>query len=102
MNSTLEAGNLINQLDPYHPVSLVLNCYDYYFEEYTQGATILMHVSILLAYSPDSEHNTDSSSSNRIPTRSVSTLLSPPSGVHRVTPLMETAAATTVMGISAI
>lgn len=46
MNSTLEAGNLINQLDPYHPVSLVLNCYDYYFETYTQGATILMHVSI--------------------------------------------------------
>jgi len=41
-NSTRLAGDLINKLDPYHPVSLVLNCYDYFFEVYTQGASIIM------------------------------------------------------------
>lgn len=30
-------ANLINSLDGYHPVSLVLNCQDYYFKEYTSG-----------------------------------------------------------------
>jgi len=42
-SSTLDAGNLITSLDPYHPVSLVLNCFDYDFETYTQGASIIMH-----------------------------------------------------------
>jgi len=41
-NSTKQAGDLIEALDPYHPVSLVLNCFDYFFEEYTQGASVIM------------------------------------------------------------
>lgn len=41
-NSTKQAGDLINSLDPYHPVSLVLNCFDYFFEEYTQGASVIL------------------------------------------------------------
>jgi hypothetical protein len=34
--------NLIKSLDPYHPVSLVLNCGNYHFDEYSQGADILL------------------------------------------------------------
>ncbi|KAI0042750.1 hypothetical protein FA95DRAFT_1563995 [Auriscalpium vulgare] len=33
---------LLNILDPYRPVSLVLNCYDYFFTEYSTGTSILM------------------------------------------------------------
>ncbi|KAK3325588.1 hypothetical protein B0H66DRAFT_129525 [Apodospora peruviana] len=32
------AYDLIRQLDPYHPVAVVLNCQNYYFQEYTDGA----------------------------------------------------------------
>lgn len=35
-------ANLINSLDGYHPVSLVLNCQDYYFKEYTTGTDIIL------------------------------------------------------------
>ena len=31
LSATVDTYNLINQLDPYHPVSLVLNCQDYYW-----------------------------------------------------------------------
>lgn len=31
LNATVTTYNLIQELDPYHPVSLVLNCQDYYF-----------------------------------------------------------------------
>ncbi|KAL8833079.1 MAG: hypothetical protein Q9170_004512 [Blastenia crenularia] len=34
--------NFIKQLDPYHPISLCLNCQNYYFQEYSSGADIIM------------------------------------------------------------
>ncbi|CAE6519215.1 unnamed protein product [Rhizoctonia solani] len=37
-----EAAALINELDGYHPVALVLNCQDYYFTEYTAGSQIIL------------------------------------------------------------
>ncbi|TFK48190.1 hypothetical protein OE88DRAFT_1737887 [Heliocybe sulcata] len=42
LNATSIAYDLIYSLDGYHPVSLVLNCQDYYFPEYSSGADILM------------------------------------------------------------
>ena len=32
----------INTLDPYRPSSLILNCQDYFFTNYSEGAPILM------------------------------------------------------------
>lgn len=42
LNGTSLAYNRIKQIDPYHPVSLVLNCYNFYFKEYTSGADIIL------------------------------------------------------------
>lgn len=42
LNATLDAYDLIYELDGYHPVSLVLNCQDYHFTEYSSGADIVM------------------------------------------------------------
>ncbi|KAL5435305.1 hypothetical protein PMIN07_006607 [Paraphaeosphaeria minitans] len=42
LNGTLLAYNHIRKIDPYHPTSLVLNCYNFYFEEYTSGADIVL------------------------------------------------------------
>jgi hypothetical protein len=42
LNATKITYDLIKSLDPYHPVSLCLNCLNYYFEEYTSGADIIM------------------------------------------------------------
>ncbi len=42
LNATKIAYDLIYSLDGYHPVSLVLNCQDYYFTDYIQGADIVM------------------------------------------------------------
>ena len=39
---SMEAYNTIKTLDPYHPVSLCLNCDNYNFEEYSAGADILL------------------------------------------------------------
>ncbi|KAI9431205.1 hypothetical protein H4582DRAFT_2204099 [Lactarius indigo] len=36
------AAALINSLDPYRPSSLVLNCQDYFFSDYSAGTPILM------------------------------------------------------------
>lgn len=41
-NATKVAYDLINQLDGYHPVSLVLNCQNYQFATYANGADIVM------------------------------------------------------------
>uniref|UniRef100_A0A8H7XTJ4 Uncharacterized protein n=1 Tax=Psilocybe cubensis TaxID=181762 RepID=A0A8H7XTJ4_PSICU len=38
-----KAYEVVNNLDQYHPVSIALNCADYFFEEYTSGADIIMH-----------------------------------------------------------
>lgn len=42
LNGTILAYNRIYEIDPYHPTSLVLNCYNFYFEEYTSGADIIL------------------------------------------------------------
>ncbi|CCM01655.1 uncharacterized protein FIBRA_03717 [Fibroporia radiculosa] len=42
LNATVHAYDLIYELDGYHPVSLCLNCYDYYWSNYTAGADIVM------------------------------------------------------------
>ncbi|KAI9672268.1 MAG: hypothetical protein M1831_002082 [Alyxoria varia] len=34
--------DLIKSLDPYHPVSLCLNCYNYHYEAYSSGADIIL------------------------------------------------------------
>lgn len=41
LNSTTLTYNQLRSLDPYHPVSLVLNCQNYYYEEYAAGADII-------------------------------------------------------------
>ncbi|KAJ4352209.1 uncharacterized protein N0V89_007556 [Didymosphaeria variabile] len=42
LNGTVLAYDQIKEIDPYHPVSLVLNCYNFYFKEYTSGADIIL------------------------------------------------------------
>lgn len=42
LNGTKLAYDRIRSIDPYHPVSLVLNCYNFYFREYTSGADIIL------------------------------------------------------------
>lgn len=43
LNATKISYDLIKSLDgSYHPVSLVLNCENYYFSEYIQGADVVM------------------------------------------------------------
>ncbi|KAH7885813.1 hypothetical protein F5I97DRAFT_1158171 [Phlebopus sp. FC_14] len=42
LNATTSAYDLIYNLDGYHPVSLVLNCQDYYWTYYTAGTDIVM------------------------------------------------------------
>ena len=42
LNATSTTYDLIYALDGYHPVSLVLNCEDYYWTEYTAGSDIVM------------------------------------------------------------
>lgn len=42
LNATKITHDLIDELDGYHPVSLVLNCENYFFEEYVTGAEVIM------------------------------------------------------------
>ncbi|KAH7335272.1 hypothetical protein B0J17DRAFT_719811 [Rhizoctonia solani] len=42
LDAPLKAATLINELDGYRPVALVLNCQDYYFAEYTAGSQIIL------------------------------------------------------------
>lgn len=42
LNATQTAYDLIYSLDGYHPVSLVLNCQDYHFADYSAGADVLL------------------------------------------------------------
>lgn len=57
LNATSIAYDLINDLDGYHPVSLVLNCQDYQFTAYTRGADIVMQdaypIDINATFSPE-------------------------------------------------
>ncbi|KAI9738376.1 MAG: hypothetical protein M1834_008879 [Cirrosporium novae-zelandiae] len=42
LNATKITYDLIKSVDPWHPVSLCLNCYNYYYEEYSSGADIIL------------------------------------------------------------
>lgn len=42
LNATTIAYDLIYSLDGYHPVSLVLNCENFFWSEYTAGTDIVM------------------------------------------------------------
>lgn len=42
LNATMIAYDLIKSLDPWHPVSLCLNCFNFYYEEYAAGADIIL------------------------------------------------------------
>ncbi|KAI4727604.1 hypothetical protein E4T49_04702 [Aureobasidium sp. EXF-10728] len=42
INSTLIAYNTIKAIDPYHPISLALNCRDFYYADYAAGADIIL------------------------------------------------------------
>lgn len=42
LSAPREAYDLLRELDPYHPVSLCLNCYNFHYQEYSQGADILL------------------------------------------------------------
>lgn len=42
LSSTKRAYDLLKAADPYHPTGLVLNCDNYYFEEYSSGADYVM------------------------------------------------------------
>lgn len=41
-NATVLSRSLIRSIDPYHPVSVTLNCQDYYFGPYTRSADFIM------------------------------------------------------------
>lgn len=41
-NSTTDAYSLLASEDKYHPTALVLNCQNYFFEQYTAGTDIIM------------------------------------------------------------
>lgn len=52
LDSTIQARDLIRRLDPYHPVALVLNCYDHHFKPYTTGTDILLVDVYSIAHNP--------------------------------------------------
>ncbi|TQV93543.1 glycoside hydrolase subgroup catalytic core protein [Cordyceps javanica] len=41
-DQSVSAADAIRKIDPYHPVSVTLNCQNYYFKEYTTGADFIM------------------------------------------------------------
>ncbi|KAF2086389.1 hypothetical protein K490DRAFT_44518 [Saccharata proteae CBS 121410] len=55
LNATKDTYDLIKSLDPYHPVSLCLNCYNFYYANYSSGADIIMEdvypISVNTSYS---------------------------------------------------
>lgn len=42
LSAPQDAYSIIKSLDPYHPVSLCLNCENYHFQEYAAGADIIL------------------------------------------------------------
>ncbi|KZT00619.1 uncharacterized protein LAESUDRAFT_533884 [Laetiporus sulphureus 93-53] len=48
LNGTTLAYDLIYELDGYHPVSLCLNCFDYYWTEYSNGADIVLQDTYMI------------------------------------------------------
>jgi hypothetical protein len=52
LNSTKDARTLIRSIDPYHPITLTLNCADHYWTEYSSGADILLLDPYPIAVNP--------------------------------------------------
>jgi hypothetical protein len=42
LNDPLKSYDVIKAIDPYHPISLVLNCGNFHYSEYTRGADIIL------------------------------------------------------------
>ncbi|RJE22695.1 hypothetical protein PHISCL_04956 [Aspergillus sclerotialis] len=42
LDAPKKAYDLIKSMDPWHPVSLCLNCYNFHYEEYSSGADIIL------------------------------------------------------------
>lgn len=42
LDAPLKSYDVIKKIDPYHPVSLVLNCANFHYAEYTRGADIIL------------------------------------------------------------
>lgn len=42
LDAPKKAYDLIKSLDPWHPVSLCLNCHNFYYDEYASGADIIL------------------------------------------------------------
>ncbi|KAF2196808.1 hypothetical protein GQ43DRAFT_484644 [Delitschia confertaspora ATCC 74209] len=49
LNATERSYNHIKSIDPYHPVSLVLNCENFFFEEYVKGTDIVLEDTYSIA-----------------------------------------------------
>ncbi|TKA79452.1 hypothetical protein B0A55_04226 [Friedmanniomyces simplex] len=52
LNQTRIAYDILKQQDPYHPTALVLNCDNYYFEEYSSGADYIMEDAYPIGINP--------------------------------------------------
>ncbi|KAK5712957.1 hypothetical protein LTR17_017797 [Elasticomyces elasticus] len=52
LNQTRIAYDILKQQDPYHPTALVLNCDNYYFEEYSSGADYIMEDAYPIGIDP--------------------------------------------------
>lgn len=50
--STTDAYDLLASLDKYHPTALVLNCQNYYFEQYSAGTDIIMEDAYPVGINP--------------------------------------------------
>ncbi|KAI9637438.1 uncharacterized protein MKK02DRAFT_36418 [Dioszegia hungarica] len=52
LDAVIKARDLIHRLDPYHPISLVLNCNDHYWTAFTAGTDILLADVYSIAINP--------------------------------------------------
>lgn len=52
LNATRSSYDLLKREDPYHPISLVLNCENYYFKEYSSGADFIMEDAYPIGIDP--------------------------------------------------
>jgi hypothetical protein len=51
-NTTTQSYELLESMDKYHPTSLVLNCQNHWFRQYTAGADIIMEDAYPVGVSP--------------------------------------------------
>ena len=53
LNSTRLAYDFLREQDPYHPVGLVLNCDNYYFEQYSAGSDYVLQDTYPIGIDPN-------------------------------------------------